>query len=34
MAKYIRTQEQKADILTKGLPEGQFRTIRKLLIGW
>ena len=34
VAKYIRTTEQKADIFTKGLPESQFKTIRKLLIGW
>ena len=34
VAKYISTKEQKADIFTKGLPEGQFQVIRKLLIGW
>ena len=34
VAKYIRTAEQKADILTKGLPPEQFQAIRKLLIGW
>jgi len=34
IAKYIRTTEQKADILTKGLPEAEFKTIRKLLMGW
>jgi hypothetical protein len=34
VAKYISTKEQKADIFTKGLPEGQFEAIRKLLIGW
>jgi hypothetical protein len=34
VAKHIRTTEQKADIFTKGLPPEQFRTIRKLLIGW
>jgi hypothetical protein len=34
VAKYIRSQEQKADILTKGLPLEQFQTVRKLLIGW
>ena len=34
VAKYINTLEQRADILTKGLPEGQFEVIRKLLIGW
>ena len=34
VAKYIRTTEQKADIFTKGLLESQFKTIRKLLIGW
>jgi hypothetical protein len=34
VAKYIRSQDQKADILTKGLPPEQFQTVRKLLIGW
>lgn len=34
IAKYIRSQDQKADILTKGLPPEQFQTVRKLLIGW
>jgi hypothetical protein len=34
LAKYIRTSEQKADILTKGLPPGQFEVIWKLLMGW
>ena len=34
VAKYIHSQEQKADILTKGLPPEQFKVIRKLLIGW
>ena len=33
-AKYIRSEVQKADIFTKGLPRDQFKTIRKLLIGW
>ena len=34
VARYINTKEQQADIFTKGLPEAQFQTIRKLLIGW
>ena len=34
VAKYINTLEQRANILSKGLPEGQFEVIRKLLIGW
>ena len=34
VAQYINTKELKADIFTKGLPEAQFRHIRKLLIGW
>ena len=34
VAKYIKSAEQQADILTKGLPADQFRIIRKLLIGW
>ena len=34
VAKYINRLEQKADILTKGLPPAQFEAIRKLLIGW
>ncbi len=34
VAKYISNLEQKADILTKGLPPDLFRTIRKLLMGW
>jgi hypothetical protein len=33
-AKWIETTKQKADIFTKGLPEAQFQTIRKLLMGW
>ena len=33
-AKYIRSEVQKADIFTKGLPRDQFKTIRKQLIGW
>jgi len=33
-AKYISTLEQRADILTKGLPPSQFVVIRKLLCGW
>ena len=33
-AKYISTLEQRADILTKGLPPSQFIVIRKLLMGW
>ena len=32
--KHIRTEEQKADILTKGLTTAKFREIRKLLCGW
>ena len=34
VAKYIRSEEQRADILTKGLPPTQFEVIRKLLMGW
>jgi histone deacetylase 1/2 len=34
VAKYIKTTEQHADIFTKGLPEQQFRHLRKLLQGW
>jgi hypothetical protein len=34
VAKYINTKEQKADIFTKSLPEGQFQVIWKLLIDW
>ena len=34
VAKYVNTTQQKADIFTKGLPPEQFRTIRKLLMGW
>ena len=30
----VDTQEQKADIFTKGLPNQTFQTIRRLLIGW
>ena len=33
-AKYINTLEQRADILTKGLPPSQFIVIRKMLMGW
>jgi len=33
-AKWIETTKQKADIFTKGLPEAQFKAIRKLLMGW
>jgi hypothetical protein len=32
--KYIQSQEQKADTLTKGHPPEQFQDLRKLLIGW
>ena len=34
VAKYIRSEIQKADIFTKGLPEEGFQRIRKLLMGW
>lgn len=34
VAKYIPTLEQRADILTKGLPPKQFAVIRKYLMGW
>ena len=30
----VDTDRQKADILTKGLVEEKFTTIRKLLMGW
>jgi hypothetical protein len=33
-ARWIETTKQQADIFTKGLPEGQFQAIRKLLMGW
>jgi hypothetical protein len=33
-AKWIETTRQQADIFTKGLPEAQFQSIRKLLMGW
>jgi hypothetical protein len=33
-AKYINTLEQRADILTDGLPPSQFIVIRQLLMGW
>jgi hypothetical protein len=31
---WIETTKQQADIFTKGLPEGQFQAIHKLLMGW
>ena len=34
VAQYIRSAEQRADILTKGLPPKQFAVIRGLLMGW
>ncbi len=34
VAKYIKSSAQRADVLTKGLPQAQFETIRKLLMGW
>ena len=34
VAKWISTNEQLADIATKGLGPSQFKTIRKLLMGW
>jgi len=34
IAKYIRSDEQKAGIFTKGLPTKQFQVIRKLVMGW
>ena len=34
IAKYIPSEEQKADIFTKSLPPAQFKVIRKLLMGW
>ena len=34
VVKYVRSEEQKADIFTKGLPTKQFQVIRKLLMGW
>lgn len=34
VVKYISTQEQKADIFTKELPQKQFKKIYKLLMGW
>jgi len=33
-ARWIESAKQKADIFTKGLPEAQFQSIRKLLMGW
>jgi hypothetical protein len=30
----IDTKEQRADILTKGLPQATFEHVRKLLCGW
>ena len=32
--KSIGTKEQRADIMTKGLPFNQFKVIRELLCGW
>ena len=32
--KYVDTQRQKADILTKGLPYKEFCTKRELIMGW
>lgn len=32
--KKIKSEDQKADILTKGLQTDKFRAIRKLLCGW
>ena len=34
VAKYIKSSAQRADILTKGLAQAQFETIRQLLMGW
>ena len=34
VAKWISTDEQLADCLTKGLGPAQFQKIRKLLMGW
>jgi hypothetical protein len=34
VAKYVKSEEQKADIFTKGLGPAQFKVIRKLLMGW
>jgi hypothetical protein len=31
---YVKSEEQKADIMTKGLRKEVFLTVRKLLIGW
>jgi hypothetical protein len=33
-AKYMNILEQRANILTKGLPPSQFIVIRQLLMGW
>ena len=34
VATYVKSEEQKADIFTKGLGPAQFKVIRKLLMGW
>jgi len=34
VVKYVRSEEQKADTFTKGLPTKQFQVIWKLLMGW
>jgi hypothetical protein len=31
---YVKSEDQKADIMTKGLRKEIFLTVRKLLIGW
>jgi hypothetical protein len=31
---YVKSEDQKADIMTKGLRKEVFLTVRKLLIGW
>jgi len=34
IAKWISTNDQKADIFTKGLSPSKFEAIRRLLMGW
>jgi hypothetical protein len=34
VARYIRSEVQKADIFTKSLPASEFEQIRMLVMGW